>query len=106
MGGAMGSKMSFWEKPWAPFVMVPVLFVVLFCGLWLFFRVVPGPIQTRAEIKPAIEEFSVGETKIIDLKSGTEINRIIIPPNGNAVVERLIINTWGEQEVRKISQSR
>jgi hypothetical protein len=98
--------MSFWEKPWAPFVMVPVIVVVFFGGFWFFFRIVPGPIQTRAEIKPTIEEFSVGETKIIDLKSGTEINRIIIPPTGNAIVERLIINTWGEQEVRRIGQSR
>jgi hypothetical protein len=98
--------MSFWDKPWAPFVMMAVVFVVLFGGLWLFIKLVPGPLQTRAEIKPIIEQFSVGEIKIIDLKSGTEINRIIIPPNGNAVVERLIINTWGEQEIRRISQSR
>jgi hypothetical protein len=97
---------NFWEKPWALFLMVPAMFVMLFGGLWLFFRVVPGPIQTRAEIKPTIEEFTAGETKIIDLKSGTEINRIILPPNGPAIVERVIINTWGEQEVRKISFSK
>jgi hypothetical protein len=80
--------------------------VMLFSGMWLFFAVVPGPLQTRAEIKPTIEQFSAGDTKIIDLRSGTEINWIILPPNGPAIAERVIINSWGEQEVRRIGQSR
>ncbi|PYK18110.1 MAG: hypothetical protein DME55_07780 [Verrucomicrobia bacterium] len=82
------------------------MFVALFGGFWLFFSLVPGPIQTHAEIKPTIEQVSAGGVTIIDLKSGTEINRIIVPPNGPAIVERVIINTWGEQDVRQIGPLR
>ena len=99
-------EMCFWHRPWTVPLAITIEIAVIIGVLWLVFKVVPGPLRIHDEIKPTIEQFTAGDTKIIDLRSGAEITRIIIPPNGPAVVERVSANTVGEQDVRLTSPSR
>jgi hypothetical protein len=93
-------------KPWAMPLAVVLEVLVIMGGFWALsaFLMPSGYIQVKPEQKPKIEEFSAGDIRVIDLRSGTEFNRILIFPNGRTVVEAGYVNSWGEQRIRIIGE--
>jgi hypothetical protein len=105
-----------WSMKWwrdGPFILIVVVIVGLI-GFFVAMVNLPFPsptgyIQIKPEQKPVVEsrvvDSKAGPIEIIDLRSGTEINRIILLPNGQAIAEGLYFNSLGEQRVRLISNA-
>jgi hypothetical protein len=98
---------KFWLSSEAMLTLMSVLTTAFFVWMILSSQVASGPLRTP-EKKFSLEEHqidtSIGRINIIDLRSGTEINRILLMPNGRVVVESVYINNWGEQQIRLIGK--
>lgn len=46
-----------------------------------------------------------GEIVVTEFRSGTEFNRILQMPSGQAIAEAGWVNSWGEEQIRMIGQS-
>ena len=62
-------------------------------------------VPTYHEIPPTVNEWTAGPLRIIDIRTGTEINRIVLGPGDRMIAERIYVNWEGEQEVRRIGTS-
>jgi hypothetical protein len=98
---------KFWLSSEAMLALMSVLTTAFFVWMILSSQVASGPWRA-AEKKFSLEErqidTSAGRIDVIDLRSGTEINRILLMPDGRMVVESVYINNWGEQQVRLIGK--
>jgi hypothetical protein len=61
----------------------------------------------RAPEKPRqIEQYTIdtsrGPINVIEIRSGTEFNRILQMPDGQAIPEAGYINSWGEHKINLI----
>jgi hypothetical protein len=98
-------------KFWSSSEMMPALMSVLITAffVWMILtsQVASGPWRAP-EKKFSLEQrqidTSIGRINVIDLRSGTEINRILLMPDGRVVVESVYINGWGEQQIRLIGK--
>lgn len=59
-------------------------------------------VKQRQSIEPVVHQWAAGPLQIIDIRTGTEINRIILGPDKQMIAERLYLNWEGEQEIRRI----
>jgi hypothetical protein len=87
---------GFW--PWYPIVTVTFLVVGLLSLFWFTGQ------RASSAIEPVVKEWSAGPLRIIDVRTGTEINRIILGPNGQMIAERVYIHWSGEEVVRRIGR--
>jgi len=100
---------KFWQTPGPFFFLIIGIFLIYGLAFYVIPRSLPtGYIQVKAEQKPLLERQTVttaaGPIEIIDLRSGTEFNRIIALPNGHYVVEGGYVNSLGEQRIRIIGR--
>jgi hypothetical protein len=106
-------KKTWWQKFWNS----PAFFLFVIIGIFviygLIFFIIPkmlptGYIQVKPEEKPHLERQTLssaaGPIEVIDLRSGTEFNRIILFPDGHHVVEGGYVNSLGEQRIRMIGR--
>jgi hypothetical protein len=106
-------KKSWWQGFWessAPYFLIIVGMILCYA---LVFFIIPktmptGYIQIKPEQKPHLERQTLssvaGPIEIIDLRSGTEFNRLIVFPDGHHVVEGGYVNSLGEQRIRMIGR--
>jgi hypothetical protein len=107
-------KRTWWQKFWQSppfFFFFVIIGIFLIYGLMFFVipKILPtGYIQVKPEEKPHLERETLssaaGPIEVIDLRSGTEFNRIILFPDGRAVVEGGYVNSLGEQRIRMIGR--
>jgi hypothetical protein len=99
---------SLFDKWWVFPVGIAAEVVFIFGALYVAERLVPADALSRPQQKTLTNSFTVksagGDIEVIDLKSGTEFNRILIFPDGHAVVESGWVNHWGEEQIRIIDR--
>ena len=99
-----------------PFFSV-VVAVVTLSAIWLMTRSsigeyiysasdLAGRIQ-KADAKRATRLWSIdspqGHIEVVDIRDGTEFTRIITMPNGATIAASGYINSWNEEQVRKLA---
>jgi hypothetical protein len=89
---------SFWTGAWPPLVLILIAGIIV-----TLFYLTAGQWRSGA-IEPMVKEWSAGPLRIIDVRTGTEINRIILGPDKQMIAERVYIDWSGEEEVRRIGR--
>jgi len=106
-------KRSWWQRFWSYPASFFLIIILTLLGYGLLFYIIPkslptGYLQIKPEQKPVVERQTIttaaGPVEIIDLRSGTEFNRIIAFPDGKYVVEGGYVNSHGEQRIRIIGR--
>ena len=94
-----------------PLIAVAVMVVIFFASLgsfqpvWLSLSQRVRESEKRRIITSYIIQTPRGEIAVTEYRSGTEFNRILQMPGGQAVAEAGWVNQWGEEQIRMIGQA-